>query len=60
MSKRDPRNGICRDPARAGKQDDKVLALSCDSAAVSGMTPFVQRFPPSAMWNAAYQRAERD
>jgi transketolase len=45
MSKRDPRKVFGETLLELGKQDEKVLALSCDSAAGSGMTPFITTFP---------------
>ncbi len=45
MSKRDPRKVFAQTLLELGGQDEKVLALSCDSAAGSGMSPFVAAFP---------------
>jgi transketolase len=45
MSKRDPRKVFGETLLELGRQDEKVLAMSCDSAAGSGMTPFVTTFP---------------
>jgi len=45
MSKRDPRKVFGETLLELGKENEKVLALSCDSAAGSGMSPFITAFP---------------